>query len=79
VNVLGDDGEIVQRRGITPVKGLYALGLKFQHRRKSHFIGGVGDDARFLASRILSRPSVQALRPRDRRHRPVSGYAAEVA
>jgi putative flavoprotein involved in K+ transport len=55
VDVLGDDGEIVHRRGVTSVPGLYALGLRFQHRRKSHFIGGVGDDARFIAQHITKR------------------------
>jgi putative flavoprotein involved in K+ transport len=43
------DGEIRHTRGVTPVPGLYALGLRFQHKRKSHFIGGVGEDARYLA------------------------------
>lgn len=33
--------------------GLYVLGLRFQYRRKSHFIGGVGEDAQFLAERIV--------------------------
>ena len=45
VDVLGADGELVHQRGVTAVSGLYALGLRFQHRRKSHFIGGVGEDA----------------------------------
>jgi putative flavoprotein involved in K+ transport len=43
-------GEIVHRRGVTPVAGLYVLGLAFQYRRSSHFIGGVGRDAEALAS-----------------------------
>jgi putative flavoprotein involved in K+ transport len=47
--VFDGDGEIVQRRGVTPVDGVFVLGLRFQHRRKSHFIGGVGEDAAFLA------------------------------
>jgi hypothetical protein len=38
---------------VTPVPGLYALGLRFQHKRKSHFIGGVGEDASFLAGCIV--------------------------
>ena len=40
--------------------GLYAVGLRFQHRRKSHFIGGVGEDARYVADRIVAaeQPSV---------------------
>jgi putative flavoprotein involved in K+ transport len=55
VDVRGDDGEIAHRRGVTAASGLYALGLRFQHRRKSHFIGGVGEDARYVAARILGR------------------------
>ena len=34
--------------------GLYVVGLRFQYRRKSHFIGGVGEDAQFLAERIVA-------------------------
>jgi putative flavoprotein involved in K+ transport len=52
VPVLDPDGEIVHQRGATAVPGLYALGLRFQYRRSSHFIGGVGADAAFLADRI---------------------------
>jgi putative flavoprotein involved in K+ transport len=52
--VLDDEGSIRHRRGVTAVPGLYALGLRFQHRRKSHFIGGVGEDASYLAARIAS-------------------------
>jgi putative flavoprotein involved in K+ transport len=46
-------GEIVHRHGVTGVPGLYVLGLKFQRRRGSHFIGRVGADAAFLARRIV--------------------------
>jgi putative flavoprotein involved in K+ transport len=51
---LDERGEIVHRRGVTRVTGLYVLGLAFQYRRSSHFIGGVGQDAEFLAARIAS-------------------------
>ncbi|MGH3459834.1 MAG: hypothetical protein ACRDP9_00020, partial [Kribbellaceae bacterium] len=40
------------RRGRTPVPGLYVLGQRFQHRRSSHFIGGVGRDAAYVAGHI---------------------------
>jgi putative flavoprotein involved in K+ transport len=50
--VLSADGEIVQHHGVTPVPGLYTVGLRFQRKRKSHFVGGVGEDARLLAARI---------------------------
>jgi putative flavoprotein involved in K+ transport len=53
--VLGADGEIRQRRGRTPVPGLYVLGQRFQHHRSSNFIGGVGRDAAFVADHIAGR------------------------
>ncbi len=49
---LDDRGEITHRHGATPVEGLYVLGLKFQRRRGSHFIGRVGADAALLARRL---------------------------
>jgi len=52
VPVLDAAGEIEHRRGITPVRGLYALGLKFQSRKTSHQVSGVARDARFLAAHI---------------------------
>jgi putative flavoprotein involved in K+ transport len=51
--VLDGAGEIVQRRGATRVPGLHVLGLVYQYRRSSHFIGGVGRDAETVAARIL--------------------------
>jgi putative flavoprotein involved in K+ transport len=50
--VLDHSGEIRQRRGCTPVPGLYVLGQRFQHYRSSNFIGGVGRDAAFVADHI---------------------------
>jgi putative flavoprotein involved in K+ transport len=68
VPVLDPDGEIAHRRGVTPVDGLYVLGLKFQHRRSSHFIGGVGADAAFVARNVLDAAS-------GTRHVPASRHA----
>jgi putative flavoprotein involved in K+ transport len=62
VPVLDREGDVVQHHGVTPVDGLYTLGMKFQHRRRSHFIDGVGEDASFLVERIEAR----AARPRGR-------------
>jgi putative flavoprotein involved in K+ transport len=50
--VLDAHGDIIQKGGITPEAGLYVLGMRFQRRRNSNFIDGVGDDARVLAERI---------------------------
>jgi putative flavoprotein involved in K+ transport len=55
VPVFDEHGEIRHRDGITPVPGLFVLGMHFQRSRKSAFIDGVGGDAAFLADRIASR------------------------
>jgi len=47
-----EQGEIVQRRGVTRMPGLYVIGQRFQHRRDSNFIDGVRHDASFLADHI---------------------------
>jgi putative flavoprotein involved in K+ transport len=60
VPALDDHGEIRQRGGITPVPGLFVLGLHFQRRRNSAFIDGVGDDAAFLAEQIARRTRFDA-------------------
>jgi putative flavoprotein involved in K+ transport len=54
VPVLAADGEIAHRGGVTPAPGLYVLGLPFLRRRKSNFIGGVGDDARELTAHLAA-------------------------
>ncbi|MFL5281225.1 MAG: NAD(P)-binding domain-containing protein [Rhodopila sp.] len=50
--VLDAAGEIVHDGGVTPEPGLYALGLRFQRRRRSNFIDGVGLDAEDLAAAV---------------------------
>ena len=55
VRVLDAAGEIEHRRGVTPVPGLYVVGQRFLHRFDSHFIGGVGRDATFIAEHICAR------------------------
>jgi putative flavoprotein involved in K+ transport len=47
-------GHIVQRRGVTDVRGLYILGLPWQHTRGSSLIGWVGRDAEHLAQQIAA-------------------------
>jgi putative flavoprotein involved in K+ transport len=54
VPVLDERGELVHRQGVTPSPGLFALGLRFQRIRKSHFLGGVGEDAARIAQAIVS-------------------------
>jgi putative flavoprotein involved in K+ transport len=54
IPVLDGEGEIRHEGGVTPVPGLYVLGLHFQRRRNSGFIDGVGADAEFLVTHIAS-------------------------
>jgi putative flavoprotein involved in K+ transport len=72
------DGELIQHRGTTPVPGLYVVGLRFQHRRNSHFIGGVGRDAEEVARAIARRPGRRGTRRRRGGAAPAppgAGYA----
>ncbi len=61
VRTLDERGEIIQRRGVTPVPGLYVLGQRFQHRRDSNFIDGVRHDAAYLADVITLGRSAQTV------------------
>jgi putative flavoprotein involved in K+ transport len=60
--VLDASGELVHREGATPAPGLFALGLRFQRTRKSHFLGGVGEDAAWIAEVIVAGPSAARMR-----------------
>jgi len=55
VPVLDARGEIRHDGGVTPVPGLYALGLQVLRRRNSSFIDGVGADAAVLAHDLARR------------------------
>lgn len=54
IPVLDSWGELIHEGGVTPSPGLYAMGLNFMRRRKSSFIGGVGEDAAELSSHLAS-------------------------
>jgi putative flavoprotein involved in K+ transport len=43
-----------QQRGISPVEGLYYVGLPWQHARGSALLGGVGTDAAYVVQRLLA-------------------------
>ncbi len=45
-------GKPLQKRGVSPLSGLYFLGLPWQHTRGSALLGWVGRDAEFLAQVI---------------------------
>jgi putative flavoprotein involved in K+ transport len=49
------DGAPRHARGVTEVPGLYFVGLRFQYRQSSALIGGVGEDADFIAGEIVRR------------------------
>jgi len=66
VPVLDQTGRIRHRRGITAAPGLYAIGLRFQHRRNATFIDGARHDATYLADHLAARRSLQ--RPLHRCH-----------
>ena len=54
VPVLDHKGRIGHQGGITTVPGLYTMGLPFMRKRKSGFIFGAGDDARFVAGELYA-------------------------
>jgi putative flavoprotein involved in K+ transport len=47
-------GRITHDGGVSPVPGLYVLGLPFLRRRRSNLIAGVGDDAVELLPHLLA-------------------------
>lgn len=52
--VLDGDGYPVQKRGVTNYPGLYFVGLPWLHTQKSGLLIGVGEDAAFIASKIIA-------------------------
>jgi putative flavoprotein involved in K+ transport len=52
LRVFESDGRLRHRRGVTEVRGVYFLGLTWQHTRGSALIGWVKDDAEFIAEQI---------------------------
>ena len=54
VPVLDERGEPVHERGVTPARGLYFLGLPWQHTRGSALLGWVAADAEHIAARVAA-------------------------
>ncbi len=50
--ILDKDGDVRHNRGVTPEKGIYILGMRFEMTRSSSFIDGVGADANVIANHI---------------------------
>jgi putative flavoprotein involved in K+ transport len=53
--VTNDAGQPIHGQGISPISGLYWLGLPWQTRLNSAIINGVKKDAKFIADSILSK------------------------
>jgi putative flavoprotein involved in K+ transport len=47
-------GHVIHERGITGSRGLYFIGLPWQHTRGSSLLGFVNEDAEYLAERIAA-------------------------
>jgi putative flavoprotein involved in K+ transport len=62
-SVLGSDGRVQHRRGVTEIPGLYFLGLTWQHTRGSALIGWVQDDAEFIAAEVAASQKERVLEP----------------
>ena len=58
--VLDDRGEIRHDGGVTPEPGLYVLGIRFQRRKYSNLIDGVGRDAEDLSEHLANRDLADA-------------------
>lgn len=54
LSVLDSDGYPIHKRGLTNYPGLYLLGLPWLHTVKSGLLSGVGEDAAFIASKIVA-------------------------
>jgi putative flavoprotein involved in K+ transport len=56
LDVFGDDGRPVHRRGVVPDEpGLFFVGLQFQYAATSDVFPGVGRDAEYIADQIATR------------------------
>jgi putative flavoprotein involved in K+ transport len=52
LDIADENGRLRHRRGVSDIRGLYFLGLSWQHTRGSALLGFVKDDAEFIAGRI---------------------------
>jgi putative flavoprotein involved in K+ transport len=56
VPIVGGDGRVRHQRGVVADQpGLYFVGLRFQHAMTSALLGGVGEDAEFIAEQVARR------------------------
>ena len=54
--VTDGDGFPVSKRGVTDYPGLYFLGMPYLYKQRSGLVGGVGEDADYLAQHITAHP-----------------------
>jgi putative flavoprotein involved in K+ transport len=52
-DVTDEWGRPVHRNGISSAPGLYYAGLPWLRKRKSGIINGIGEDAAFIADRVI--------------------------
>jgi putative flavoprotein involved in K+ transport len=50
--IVDEDGYPIQKRGVTEYPGMYFIGLPWLYKQASGLLGGVGEDAEYLASAI---------------------------
>ena len=62
-DTLDDRGIPIHQRGVSPVPGLYFVGLPWQSRRGSSFIWGVWHDAKFVVDQIAIQQNYLAYKP----------------
>jgi putative flavoprotein involved in K+ transport len=53
--VINEKGLPIHQRGVTPIQGLYFLGLPWQSTRGSALIQGVGADAKYLHQQMMKK------------------------
>ena len=53
-------GELRHDGGVTPVPGVYVLGIRFQRRKNSNLVDGVSRDAEDLARHLAGRLRAEA-------------------
>jgi len=54
------DGGVIERRGISPVTGLYYVGRSWQWTRGSALVLGVGKDAAYIANQVQATVAANA-------------------
>jgi putative flavoprotein involved in K+ transport len=64
IPVFDRDGYPIQHRGLTAYPGLYFMGVRYQHKKKSDLFYGVGEDAAYVATAVTARRPDVALAAR---------------